>query len=112
MHSGKVQIMTTAAQGTLFERLGGEEAIVAAVDGFYERVMADDVTRPFFVGLDMPAQTRKQVAFMAWAFGGPSQFKGRSLREAHAKLVADKGLSDVHFDAVARHLKETLKELA
>jgi hemoglobin len=95
---------------SLFERLGGEEAVMAAVDIFYARVLEDDLTRPFFEGLDMQAQVRKQVAFMTWAFGGPSQYKGRDLRTAHASLVT-RGLTDAHFDAVAGHLQATLKEL-
>lgn len=96
---------------SLYERIGGENAVVAAVDIFYAKVMADDLTRPFFERLDMAAQSRKQVAFMAWAFGGPNKYKGRDLRVAHAKLVEKDGLGDVHFDAVARHLRETLVEL-
>lgn len=96
---------------SLYERLGGEAAIMAAVDLFYEKVLADELTRPFFDELDMESQSRKQVAFMAWAFGGPSEFKGRNLRSAHAQLVQKKGLSDAHFDAVAGHLQSTLREL-
>jgi hemoglobin len=97
-------------QPTLYERMGGEAAIMAAVDRFYAKVLADERTRPFFENLDMEAQTRKQIAFMTWAFGGPEEYKGRDLREAHAPLVK-KGLSDVHFDAVAGHLQSTLREL-
>lgn len=96
---------------SLYERLGGENAVMAAVDIFYEKVLADDVTRPFFEGLEMSAQTKKQVAFMTRAFGGPAAYQGRDLRTAHADLVTKKGLSDVHFDAVARHLDATLREL-
>lgn len=96
---------------SLYQRLGGEGAIIAAVDLFYEKVLADELTRPFFADLDMETQSRKQVAFMAWAFGGPEEWKGRPLKAAHARLVKH-GLSDVHFDAVARHLDATLRELA
>ena len=94
----------------LYHRIGGEAAIMAAVDLFYEKVLEDELTRPFFDGLDMAAQSRKQVAFMAWAFGGPAEFKGRDLRTAHAALV-QRGLADVHFDRIAVHLESTLKEL-
>ena len=59
----------------------------------------------------MPAQSRKQVAFMSWALGGPAEYKGRDLRVAHSDLVKNRGLTDVHFDAVAGHLKTTLEEL-
>lgn len=95
---------------SLFERIGGEPAIMAAVDRFYHKVLADELTRPFFAELDMRAQTKKQVAFMAWAFGGPAEYRGRDLRSAHETLIA-KGLGDVHFDAVAGHLAATLREL-
>src|SRR5215831_16219599 len=94
----------------LYERIGGQAAVMAAVDLFYEKVLADDLTRPFFAGLDMAAQTKKQVAFMAWAFGGPEEYKGRDLRSAHAPLLK-RGLGDAHFDAVAKHLEATLTEL-
>lgn len=95
---------------SLYQRLGGEAAIIAAVDIFYQKVLDDELTRPFFADLDMEMQSRKQVAFMSWAFGGPEEWKGRPLKAAHARLVKD-GLSDVHFDAVARHLDSTLREL-
>lgn len=97
-------------KASLFERVGGEAAITAAVGIFYDKVMADPLTRPFFTGLDMSAQSAKLVGFMAWAFGGPEQYRGRDLRAAHAPLVA-RGLSDAHFDAIAGHLKATLNEL-
>jgi hemoglobin len=95
---------------SLYERLGGEAAIMAAVDLFYAKVLADDLTRPFFADLRMDAPVKKQVAFMTWAFGGPDEYRGRDLREAHRTLVA-RGLGDRHFDAVAEHLRSTLVEL-
>jgi hemoglobin len=97
---------------TLYGQIGGEAAVTAAVRIFYRKVMEDDLIRPFFSDLDMEAQTRKQVAFMTWAFDGPSAYRGRDLRTAHASLVKERGLSDIHFDAVARHLDATLTELA
>lgn len=91
----------------LYERLGGQEAIMAAVDIFYKKVTADPRTAPFFALLDMSAQARKQIAFMAWAFGGPEEYRGRALRSAHR----DMDLSDEHFDVVATHLGATLEEM-
>jgi hemoglobin len=96
---------------SLYERIGGEAAVMAAVDLFYAKVLANEVTRPFFEALDMQVQIRKQIAFMSWALGGPESYKGRDLTTAHAQLVKTKGLSDVHFDAVAASLEETLLEL-
>ncbi|HLK35750.1 MAG TPA: group 1 truncated hemoglobin [Polyangiaceae bacterium] len=95
---------------TLFQRLGGESAIMATVGLFYEKVLADERTKAFFDGLPMDAQVQKQMAFMAWAFGGPREYQGRDLREAHAKLVK-RGLGDAEFDVVVSHLEATLREL-
>lgn len=96
---------------SLYERIGGEAALMAAVDLFYEKVLANELTRPYFQSLDMNTMVRKQIAFMTWALGGPDAYKGRDLAAAHAHLVQAKGLSDVHFDAVAQSLEATLVEL-
>jgi hemoglobin len=94
---------------TLYERLGGEAVIMAVVGPFHTKLLADELTRPFFAALDLEALTRKQVAFLSWAFGGPQAWRGRDLRTAHAPLLA-RGLGDAHFDAVANHLAATLVE--
>ena len=95
---------------TLYERLGGPAAIEAAVVLFYEKVMGDESVAPFFDGLDIDGQIKKQIAFMTLAFGGPNSYSGRDLRTAHAGLVAQ-GLGGSHFDAIAVHLTATLEEL-
>jgi hemoglobin len=96
---------------SLYDRIGGEPAIMAAVDLFYKKVINDELTRPFFDGLDMNAQVQKQIAFMSRALGGPVEYHGKNLRAAHARLVREQALGDAHFDAVATHLRATLEEL-
>ena len=96
---------------TLFERIGGTAAIDAAVDTFYEKVLADDRIMRFFNDVDMNQQSRHQKRFFAYAFGGMPDYPGRSLRNAHQSLVKNRGLNDTHFDAVMEHLGSTLKEL-
>jgi truncated hemoglobin YjbI len=95
---------------TLYERLGGEAAVDAAVDRFYVKVLADTSISPFFEGLDMKRQARKQKAFLTVAFGGPNRYSDRAMGAAHAKARED-GLNDAHYDAVVGHLAETLGEL-
>jgi len=95
---------------SLFDRLGGEAAVDAAVDIFYRKVLLDVSIGHFFDSTDMDAQRVKQKAFLSMAFGGPKNYTGKELREAHAPLV-EKGLGDEHFDAVAGHLDKTLREL-
>lgn len=96
---------------SLYERLGGEAAVDAAVDIFYRKVLADDSVSHFFEDTDMDAQRAKQKSFLTMAFGGSAAYNGKDLRTAHAKLV-ENGLNDSHFDAVAGHLKATLDELS
>lgn len=95
---------------SLFERIGGRNAVNAAVDVFYKKVLADERINKFFEGIDMEAQRRKQIMFLTYAFGGPMKYDGENMRDAHAKLV-EQGLNDSHFDAVLENLGGTLKEL-
>jgi hemoglobin len=99
------------AEQTLYERLGGEDAITATVGMFYDRIMGDEALAPFFADLDMDRQINKQIAFMTMAFGGPHQYDGSDLRTAHARLL-ERGLADRHFAAVAGHLHATLQALS
>lgn len=96
---------------SLFDRLGGKPAVDAAVERFYDRLLKDERVKHFFNGVDIAAQRRKQKAFMSYAFGGLPNYPGKSIRQAHATLVKEKGLNDSHFDAVAENLKGTLEDL-
>ncbi|HHM04546.1 MAG TPA: group 1 truncated hemoglobin [Gammaproteobacteria bacterium] len=95
---------------SLYDRIGGDAAVNAAVDVFYRKVLADDRINMFFEGVDMDKQAAKQKAFLTFAFGGPNNYSGKDMREGHAHLVA-RGLNDSHFDAVVENLGATLKEL-
>ncbi len=97
---------------SLFERLGSEAAVQAAVVKFYDRMLADPELAPFFEGMNVERLVDKQIAFMTMAFDGPNRYTGRDLRVAHARLVEDQGLSDHHFDRTAEHLVATLQELS
>jgi hemoglobin len=95
---------------SLFEQLGGQPAVEAAVDIFYRKVLSDDRVSRFFEDVDMDRQRAKQKAFLKMAFGGPNNYSGKDLRAGHARLVA-MGLNDSHFDAVVELLGGTLAEL-
>lgn len=95
---------------SLYEEIGGRDAVNAAVDVFYTKVFSDALLIPFFEKTDRKQQIAKQKAFLTYAFGGAPNYSGKSLREAH-KASVEKGLSDVHFNAVAGHLQTTLQEL-
>lgn len=95
---------------SLYEQLGGEAAVDAAVDIFYRHVLADYRINRFFDDVDMEKQAAKQKAFLTMAFGGPNNYTGADMREAHARFVK-MGLDDSHFDAVVENLAKTLTEL-
>jgi len=95
---------------SLFDRLGGDNAVNAAVDLFYRKVLVDDRINHFFQGIDMDRQAAKQKAFLTMAFGGPNSYTGEDMRKGHSHLV-ERGLDDSHFDAVVENLGNTLTEL-
>ena len=95
---------------SLFERIGGEAAVDAAVDIFYRKVLSDDRVNGFFDDVDMEGQIAKQKGFLTMVFGGPNNYTGKDMREGHKHLVAN-GLNDSHVDAIVELLGATLKEL-
>ena len=99
-----------ACESSLFEKLGGEAAVDAAVDIFYRKVLNDERISRFFEGVDMEQQAAKQKAFLTMAFGGPHHYTGLDMRRGHAHLV-EQGLDDSHLDAVVEDLAATLTEL-
>ncbi|MGD8863514.1 MAG: group 1 truncated hemoglobin [Myxococcales bacterium] len=92
---------------SLFERIGGQGAVDAAVDRFYRKVLMDERISHFFDSVDMDAQRAKQKAFLTYAFGGPTHYSGKDMRHAHANL----DLNEEHFNAVMEALAATLHEL-
>ena len=92
--------METVSGTTIYQRIGGEAAISSAVDRFYERALADPTLSHFFRGVSMARPKAHQFAFLSQALGGPKQYGGASICDAHR-----------HFDSVAVHLVETLREL-
>ncbi len=95
---------------SIYEQIGGADAVEAAVDIFYRKVLLDNSISGFFDDTDMAAQRDKQKAFLTMVMGGPNEYTGKDLRTAHAPLV-EKGLNEDHFTAVAGHLQTTLEEL-
>ena len=90
---------------SIYEKIGGKAALQAVVEEFYQRVLADDLLKPFFEGTDMKKQRDHQVAFLAFALGGAAEYTGSGMQSAHE----GRGIGDEHFAAVAGHLMATLQ---
>jgi hemoglobin len=96
--------MTTAAEANIYDAIGGEPALVAVVDDFYERVTGDPGLTGFFQGTNMTRLKGRQVEFFSAALGGPHVYTGATMRDAHR----GRGIRQEHFDLVAGHLVAAL----
>jgi hemoglobin len=98
----------TLTDRSLYDRLGGEPAVEAAVDVFYRKVLTDERIAHHFEDVEMSLQREKQKAFLSFAFGGPRPTSNApDLRATHARLR----LTERDFAAVMEHLAATLFEL-
>src|ERR1700759_1070861 len=89
---------------SIYDNIGGADAVRAAVDDFYIRVLADPRLASYFAATDLNRLKAHQRSFIAAAIGGPEVFSGRDMKTAHA----GRGITDADFDAVGGHLVDTL----
>lgn len=92
----------------IYDAIGGQAALQAAVLRFYERVTADSELAYFFVDMDLRKLKAHQIAFLGQALGGPMHYSGAGMQRAHAHL----SIEQRHFDGVVRHLIAILHEFA
>ena len=92
---------------SIYETLGKDVGISAAVDDFYERVLADPQLVPYFDGVDMRRLRGHQTKLLVQVTGGPVGYDGRDLAAAHQGL----GIGSEDFDRVVAHLAATLTDL-
>lgn len=96
--------MTQTLTAPLFDKIGGKPAVQAVVGEFYKRVLADADLAGFFANTDMRKQQQQQIKFITAALGGPTDYDGRSMRDAHAGMA----ITNTHFNRVAGHLSDAL----
>lgn len=89
---------------TIYEQIGGHEALEVVVADFYTRVLADGELAGFFSGTNMSRLRGKQVEFFAAALGGPEPYAGAPMKQVHQ----GRGITMHHFDLVAGHLTDSL----
>jgi hemoglobin len=89
---------------SIYEEIGGQDALIAVVDDFYDRVLADPALTKFFTGANMARLRGMQVEFFAGALGGPDTYRGRTMKDVHRGM----GVEQRHFDLVAGHLNDAL----
>ena len=104
------QTETTAApatkEATLYDRLGGQEAIVAVVDEFVANVAADTRINRYFASTDIPAFKVLLVEQICAGTGGPCQYTGRDMKTTHEGM----GISGAEFNALVEDLVNALNK--
>ena len=97
------------AERSLYERLGGYDAVSAVVDDFAAKLFDDPVVGARFFGMSDDSREsfrQKNKNLVCAATGGPCQIISRSALQTHAGL----GIKASEFNIVAGHLVDTLNE--
>jgi hemoglobin len=89
---------------SIYDKIGGLEAIEVVVEDFYARVLADDQLSGFFAGTNMSRLKGKQAEFFAAALGGAEPYTGAPMKQVHQ----GRGITMHHFTLVAGHLSDAL----
>nr|WP_218907125.1 group 1 truncated hemoglobin [Micromonospora jinlongensis] len=102
-----VTVTEETAPASHYDRIGGASAVKAAVDLFYDKVLVDPELAGYFSNVDMVGQRRHLTLMLTTVLGGPDEYTGRGLAEAHQPL----NIPVEHYAMVGGHLVVTLTEL-
>ena len=89
-------------EASLYQRLGGYDAIAAMVDDFFGRLMGDELNSRFLTTL--ADDRKKRARFICEAAGGPSLYIGRDMVSTHQGM----GITDADWEASVAHFVGTL----
>ena len=89
---------------SLYETIGGHDALEVVVEDFYCRVLDDDHLAGFYAGSNMKCVKARQVEFLSAVLGGPGPYTGTPMRQVHE----GRGITMHHFAIVAAHLADSL----
>ena len=93
-------------QKSLYDRLGGKDAITAVVDDFVGNVAGDKRINGFFAKADIPRLKRNLVDQICSATGGPCVYTGKDMKTAHHGM----GITDADFNALVEDLTKSLNK--
>ena len=95
---------------SLYQRLGGYDAIAAVADEFIGRLASDEQEKRFFAGFsnDSKAHIRQLfVDLVCKVTGGPCAYIGRDMKTTHAGI----GITKADWSEVANRLQESYRTL-
>ncbi len=102
-----MQISQKKPEKSLYERLGGYNAIAAVIDDFMQAQLSNPQLARFFVGHSTDSKKRIRqliVNQICEATGGPCIYTGRDMKTVHAGL----GITESDWQAAVKLLTATL----
>src|SRR5215470_12960242 len=96
-------VSALAQQKSLYDRLGGKDAISAVVDDFAQNVLGDARINKKFAKSDAIRLVTNLKAFVCYATGGPCRYTGLDMKASHR----DMGVTAGEFTALVEDLIKT-----
>jgi hemoglobin len=104
--AGSASAQMMGGKRSLYDRLGGYNAISAVVDDFVANVAADKRINKFFAKADVPKLKARLTDQLCQASGGPCYYAGADMKTAHAGM----GIRNKDFDALVQDLVKSLNK--
>jgi len=86
--------------------IGGQEVLESVVRDFYQMVLYDEQLCDYFDETDMESLRTHQTEFLSMVMGGPVDYSGREMREAHAEF----DISEADFVVLVDYLERALTQ--
>lgn len=105
--TGFVMPRATAQEKSLYERIGGYNALAAVVDDFIGRLVTDKQFEKFFAGFSVDSKKRIRQHILdqfCAATGGPCVYTGRDMKTSHGGI----GITNADWEVAAKHLAASL----
>ncbi|WP_057463498.1 group 1 truncated hemoglobin [Pseudovibrio sp. POLY-S9] len=96
------------SEKTLYERLGGYDAISAVVNNLLPRLQSDELLGRFWQNRGDDGIAREKqllIDYLANSAGGPLYYTGRDMVITHTGM----GITEADWDVFLAHLKATLE---
>ena len=98
-----------AQEKSLYQRLGGYDAIAAVTDEFIGRLASDEQEKQFFIGFSTDSKMcirQLIVDLICKSTGGPCVYRGRDMKTAHAGA----GITKSDWDRTLKIFGEVLNK--
>lgn len=92
------------ADDALYQSLGQKPGLVALMDDFMVRLLADPRMQPFFKDTNQTQFKSQLVDQLCQVAGGPCQYKGPDMKTAHGEMDITKS----HFNALVEILQQSM----